>query len=125
MTRKKKVKEADVTVSIKPDRSGVNLDYKKAVKELEPVNDEEPTTVKQSYVAPETILVVNNRQEDTPILKDAPDSDVWEDLQFAVAELPSPLFMPTQRQYGEEFLPEYTRVRNKLRRLAGLLNGMP
>ena len=56
MTRKKKVKEADVTVSIKPDRSGVNLDYKKAVKELEPVNDEEPTTVKQSYVAPETIV---------------------------------------------------------------------
>ena len=76
---------------------------------LEPITEEEPPTVKQPFNDP-------NTEEST---------DMNEEIIFSIAQLPTPLMAPTQRQYGEEFLPEYTKIRSKLRRLAGLANGLP
>jgi len=117
-SRKKKKEsqtEPEVKVSIKPDRSGSEVLVAK-VDSLEPIEDEEPMEVKQSFTDPTQNESGEPKHE---------EGDSWEDVQFAVAELPSPLLTPTQRQYGEEFLPEYTKIRNKLRRLVGLLNGLP
>ena len=118
-SRKKKKEsqtEPEVKVSIKPDRSGSEVLVAK-VESLEPIEDEEPTEVKQPFTDP-------TQNEDAGEPKHE-EGNSWEDVQFAVAELPSPVLTPTQRQYGEEFLPQYTKIRNKLRRLTGLLNGLP
>ena len=117
--RKPRKKKADVTVAINSDRSGVDL----KVEPLEKIVDEESTEVKQPFVDPAKIIEIET--VDIPNVPEPPiiDNDNAIELlklKDAVFDLPEPLMVPTQRQYGEEFLPAYIKVRSKLRRLAGL-----
>ena len=111
--KSRKKKQADVTVS-----------KTEGIKILEPVTDEESTEVKQSFIDPATITAETPfTPEEVANLEEEPTN--MEEIQFAVAQLPTPLIVYTQRQMGEEFMPEYSRIRHKLRRLVGLTNGLP
>jgi len=100
-------KKSAVLVSRKEGVQLVTELEKPEVTVLEQIVEEPEVTVKQPFTEP----VFNVIPED--IFQQAKVLD-------AVNELPKPLMAPTQRQYGEDFLPLYIKSRNKLRRLAGL-----
>ena len=104
---------------------------KPKVKRFEPIVEEPELTVKQPFSTPMSIYAKTLSSEeidqirvvelDASVFNGIPD-DVFQQAKVldAINELPEPLMSPTQRQYGEDFLPLYIKSRNKLRRLAGL-----
>jgi len=123
--RKKREKKKKVT-AIK-----ISKTEKPEVVKLPKVTKEEKLVVKQPFTDPtkEVVFAPIPSVEDLKVelenrekLIDAIPYDDKQRLKIVdtVMELPAPLMTPTNRQYGEQFLPDYIRVRNKLRRLAGL-----
>ena len=121
--KKKKVSAIKISKTEKPE-----------VVKLPKVTEEESVVVKQPFTDPTkdtalfekivTELEEIDKEEKKDVVFNTPELsyDDKQDLKIldAIMELPSPLMTPTNRQYGEQFLPDYIRVRNKLRRLAGL-----
>jgi len=105
------------------------------VKKLEPVTEEEPIIVSQPFTDPtqtEEINVMPGILAEVPESTETPFkpeelinlTDKYRrmdaETEAAIAELPEALLNPTQRQHMTEFYPTYSRIRSKLRRLAGL-----
>ena len=129
--RKSRRKKADITVNRKEGVSLVTKLEKPVVKILEPIVEEPEVTVKQPFSTPMSIYAKTLSSEeidkirvvelDASAFNGIPEEVFTTAKMFdAVNELPEPLMSPTQRQYGEDFLPLYIKSRNKLRRLAGL-----
>jgi len=81
---------------------------------FEEITEEPAVEVKQPFTDPSG--------EVTPIVATTVDELVIKmgEITKTIGELPEAVNNPSNRWYGEEFLPEYLKTRNKLRRLAGL-----
>jgi hypothetical protein len=102
MTRKKKT--TTLTISKNPDGDGVSIaGYEPTVEVFPTITDEPQLEFKQPFIEP---------------IMEQPH--LTYDVADAIAELPEAHIVPTDRWYGEEFLPKYIQVRAKLRRLANI-----
>lgn len=136
MTKKRVRKKPDIVVS--KGKTGAVIDYAQDDVVISLVEKEDALTVKQPFSEPQILmdgtpqeympeqevkdlLETHRRIDAEPVApKIEPSYRVPVEVEQAILELPAPLSMPTQREYGEEFLPVYVKTWNKLRRLVGL-----
>lgn len=106
MSNKKKRKTPTLNVSKNLEGAGVDIAGLDApvVELLPPIIDEPETEAVSTFTDP---------SQYKPLLEN-------NELYEAIEELPMARFDITQRWYGEEFLPQYLKARNKLRRIANL-----
>ena len=142
MPKRKRVRTKKPDIIVSKGKTGAVIDYNQDDIVVSLVkDDDEIVEVKKPFkpIIGEVQPIINDEDEFTPyqdvkdLLKEhrriaaepeppkiEPSYRVPVEVEEQIYRLPYPLVEPTQKQYGEDFLPVYIKVRSKLRRLVGL-----
>ena len=138
MPKRKRVRTKKPDIIVSKGKTGAHIEYTQDDVVVNLIKTEDQQIVKQSFKEPqilmegtpqeymsteevEELLETHRRINNEPDLPRKEASyNVPVEVEEAIRELPAPISVPTQREYGEEFLPQYVKTWNKLRRLVGL-----